>query len=115
MSDTMEARMTTRKETHSQQLPAGGGALRALAKSRLTDKSVGRLKEVGGALAAAKDKKVSGRISGELLATVKQRLGVTSDTEAIEMALVNMAITDDFGTWLVDQAGQLDQDFELEL
>ncbi len=90
-----------------------GGGLGQLSKSRLSVNTIGRLRGVADTLARGKDKRVSGRISGALLATVKERLGVTSDTEAIEMALVNMAITDDFGTWLVDQAGRLDQAFEL--
>lgn len=81
----------------------------------LSVKSVGRLRAVGRTFGDTKDKRVSGRISAELLATVKHRLGVASDTEAIEMALANIVVTEDFGTWLVDQAGQLDQDFELEL
>lgn len=106
--------MTTRKETPHEP-PSVTISLQTLAKSRLSGKSVSRLRMAGGIFGVSKDRKVSGRISGELLATVKNRLGVTSDTEAIEMALVNMAITDDFGTWLVDQSGQLDEDFELGL
>ncbi len=89
--------------------------LKSLAKTRMTDKAVARLRSVRIALGATKDKKVSGRISGDLLGTVKARLGVTSDTEAIEMALANMAVTDDFGAWLVDQGGELSKDFKLEL
>jgi len=108
--------MSTRKETSSKPaLDDASAVLRAVAGVRLTGQSVSRLRAVGHALGAIKDKRVSGRISGELLAAVKHRLGVNSDTEAIEIALANMAITDDFGTWLVDQAGQLDPDFELEL
>lgn len=108
--------MTTRKETIGKPTPDdGAAALRAVAGARLTGQSVSRLRAVVHAYGDLKDKRVSGRISGELLAAVKHHLGVTSDTEAIEIALANMAITDDFGTWLVDQAGQLDPDFELEL
>ncbi len=81
----------------------------------LRQETVRRLKAAGQGFGARKDRKVSGRISGELLAVVKRRLGVSSDTEAIEMALVNMALTDDYGAWLVDQAGRLDPDFKLEL
>ena len=106
--------MTSRKETRHEP-PSAAIPLQTLAKSRLTAKSVSRLRMAGGIFGVSKDKKVSGRISGELLATVKNRLGITSDTEAIEMALVNMAITDDFGMWLIDQSGQLDKDFELGL
>jgi hypothetical protein len=89
--------------------------MRIPAPTPLSEKSIDRLRAVGRAFGEAKDKRVSGRISAELLAAAKHRLGATSDTEAIEMALANMVVTDDFGTWLVDQAGQLDQDFELGL
>ncbi len=96
-------------------VPPSAEIPRSLSRLRLTEGSVERLRGVRLAFGTAKDKKVSGRISGDLLGTVKQRLGVTSDTEAIEMALANMAITDDFGSWLVDQSGQLSEDFQLEL
>ena len=108
--------MTARKETISKPTPdAGATALSAAPGAQLTGQSVSRLRAVAHAYGDLKDKRVSGRVSGKLLAAVKHHLGVTSDTEAIEIALANMAITDDFGTWLVDQAGQLDPDFELEL
>jgi len=81
----------------------------------LTVETVKRLKAAGNAFGVRKDKRVSGRISGELLAAAKQRLGVASDTETIELALVNMALADDYGAWLITQAGRLDVDFKLEL
>ena len=107
--------MAAREKVQSHTAEQDKEFAQALGKLRLTNDSVERLRGVRVALGPVKNKKVSGRISGELLGTVKQRLGVTSDTEAIEMALANMAITDDFGAWLVDQAGQLSEDFELEL
>jgi hypothetical protein len=89
--------------------------VQASGHTRLSPRSIGRLRAIGRTFGEVKDKRVSGRISAELLATVKHRLGGASDTEAIEMALANMVVTEDFGTWLIDQADQLDQDFELEL
>ena len=90
-------------------------SLELLSKTRLSFRSIAKLKQFAATLAVGKDKRVSGRISGELLAAVKHRLGAASDTGTIEMALVNMVIADDFGTWLVDQAGRLDEDFDLGL
>ena len=81
----------------------------------LTAETVKRLKAAGNSFGLRKDKRISGRISCELLAAAKQRLGVASDTETIELALVNMALADDYGAWLVAQAGRLDTDFRLEL
>lgn len=102
--------MATRKQTPSAAAPGEDAPL-----PPLSVKTIGRLRSVGRAFGDAKDKRISGRISAALLATVKHRLSVASDTEAIEIALANMAVTEDFGTWLVEQAGQLDPDFELEL
>lgn len=87
----------------------------ATTETPLTAETVKRLKAAGNTFGVRKDKRVSGRISGELLAAAKQRLGVVSDTETIELALVNMAFADDYGAWLVAQAGRLDTDFKLEL
>ncbi len=107
--------MMTRKMEKADIKADGEELLKSLGKVRMTDKTVARLRDVRVELGSVKDKRVSGRISGNLLGTFKARLGVTSDTEAIEMALANMAITDDFGVWLVDQAGALSADFTLEL
>ena len=87
----------------------------AASEPPLAAETVKRLKAAGSAFGVRKDKRVSGRISGELLAAAKQRLGVASDTETIELALVNMALADDYGAWLIVQAGRLDTDFKLEL
>jgi len=88
--------------------------LRDLARNRLTDESVGRLRILRGTLAPTKDRKISARVSGDLLAAVKERLGGVSDAEAIEMALVTLAETDDFGSWMEANAGRLDEDFDLD-
>jgi len=76
--------------------------LRDLARNRLTDESVGRLRILRGTLAPTKDRKISARLGG------------VSDAEAIEMALVTLAETDDFGSWMEANAGRLDEDFDLD-
>jgi hypothetical protein len=94
---------------------SGSDAAPVAAEPGLSAETVARLKVAGRAFGGRKDKRVSGRISGQLLAAAKQRLGVASDTETIELALVNMAFADDFGMWLTAQAGRLDADAALEL
>jgi hypothetical protein len=89
-------------------------AVAAAADLPLTAETLKRLRTAGRVFGVAKDKRVSGRISGDLLAAAKQRLGVASDTEVIELALVHVALADDYGAWLVAQAGRLDADFTLE-
>jgi hypothetical protein len=107
--------VTTRKPVEAKSGAVGKELLESLGKTRMTDRALARLHSVRVELGSIKDKKVSGRISGDLLSAVKARLGVVSDTEAIEMALANMAVTDDFGSWLIDQGGALSADFKLEL
>lgn len=105
--------MAVRKQSAADAEPVQQLSLEALAQAPLTGVSLKKLRSVDRGLGLKKDRKVSGRISGALLAAVKHRLGVQSDTEAIELSLVNMAIADDYGAWLVAQAGQLDEDFQL--
>ena len=89
--------------------------LASLGRSPFTQATVDGLRKLRFSFKSSKGKKVSARISEDLLNTVKARLNVSTDTEAMELALVNMATTDDFGKWLVGQSGSLTQDFSLEL
>ena len=81
----------------------------------LSEQIVSELRQVGHTFGPGKNKRISGRVSEDLMAAVKNRLGVTSDTEAIEMALAGIVLADDFGIWLTDQSGALDEGFGLEL
>ncbi|MCE7029906.1 hypothetical protein [Jiella avicenniae] len=47
-------------------------------------------------LTVAKDGRIAGRISSELIAKAKAKTGLTSDTELLEFALATVAIEDDF-------------------
>jgi hypothetical protein len=60
---------------------------------------------------AKKDARIGGRISRKLVRIAKRKTGITSDSALIEAGLLNLATEDDFGRWLVDQAGRLDKDF----
>ena len=50
-----------------------------------------------------------------LVVAAKARTGVESDSELLQLALATLAVGDDFGKWLLAQAGRLDPDFALEL
>lgn len=79
----------------------------------------GQVKEIArakGLLATgAKNRMVSARLDEALIAAAKQRTGITSDTELIEIAIASLAVGDDFGEWLLAQEGRLDPEFRLEL
>jgi len=58
---------------------------------------------------------LSVRLDEALVEAAKARTGITSDTELAEFALVSVALGDDYGEWLLSQAGGLDPSFELDL
>jgi hypothetical protein len=68
-----------------------------------------------GALAGARSQKLSTRVDPGLIAAARQRTGLRSDSDLINAALAVIAAGDDFGAWLVRQAGRLPEDFELAL
>jgi hypothetical protein len=57
--------------------------------------------------------KLGGRINAELLDAVKHRLGLASDAMAVELALVHLLSVEAVEPW-ADEAGALDQDFEMD-
>jgi len=61
-----------------------------------------------------KDTRVGGRVPHQLLDAAKARSGITSTTALLEYALAKVAIEDDFGQFLVSQAGTVDPDLDLE-
>jgi len=58
---------------------------------------------------------LSARLDEALVAAAKARTGIESDTELAEFALASLAIGDDYGEWILSQAGRLGGDFELDL
>ena len=68
-----------------------------------------------GLLGAVKDKRLTGRISSELVEAAKKRAHVSSDTELIELALSRLALEDDFGARLVRRKGSLPRDLDLAI
>ncbi len=51
----------------------------------------------------------------ELLAAAAARLGVTSQTEVLNAGLAVLAGADTFGAWLLDQAGTLEADLDVDV
>ncbi|MFB9984880.1 hypothetical protein ACFSOZ_23025 [Mesorhizobium newzealandense] len=66
-----------------------------------------------GLLGAAKNTRLSGRVSSELIEAAKKRAHVSSDTELLELALSRLALEDDFGPRLVGRKGSIPADIDL--
>jgi hypothetical protein len=71
--------------------------------------------ERSGALVGARSLKLSTRVDPGLIEAARRRTGLRSDSDLINAALAVIAAGDDFGTWLIGQAGRLPEDFELAL
>jgi hypothetical protein len=68
-----------------------------------------------GLLGHAKNARVAGRVSSELIAAAKKRAGLSSDTDVIEIALARLALEDDFGARLVRSKGSVPRDINIEI
>lgn len=66
-----------------------------------------------GMLGETKDTRIASRVSSDLLAAARRRSGSNSDSEVIEIALVTLALEDDFGDKLVRRKGTVPDDLEL--
>ncbi len=71
-----------------------------------------RTQGVGG---GRKGRAVSARVDPELLAAAGARLGVTSQTEVLNAGLAVLAGVDTFGAWLLDQAGALEANLDVDV
>ena len=71
-----------------------------------------RAKGIG---AGRKGQAVSVRVNPDLLAAAAARLGVASQTEVLHAGLAVLAGADTFGAWLLDQAGTLDSDLDVDV
>lgn len=91
-------------------VPEPAGSAEAVAHLR----DVLRAAEQSGLLAGPRSVTVRGRMTPALVARAKERAGVTSDTELVELALANLAMADDYGEWLVKNRASVDPDIDLE-
>jgi len=62
-----------------------------------------------------KDSRIAGRVNSDLVRRAKRKSGITSDSALFEAGLLRLAAADDFGRWIVAQAGRLEQDFDIGL
>ena len=67
-----------------------------------------------GFLRGKRTRLVRGRMPSALVAKAKARTGVQSDTELIELALANLAVADDYASWLLAHWGTVSKDIDLE-
>lgn len=64
-------------------------------------------------LMLAKDGRIAGRVSRELIAKAKARTGLQSDTELVEFALATVALDDGFAEAFHKVRGSVDPDLDL--
>src|SRR5690349_13566789 len=77
-------------------------------------KSVLVIAEEKGLLRGTRTKVVRGRMPEALVSKAKERTGLKSDTDLLEVALANLAVADDYPDWLLSQRGAVSQDLDLE-
>jgi hypothetical protein len=66
-----------------------------------------------GRLHGRRTKRLSARVDPGLLEAAKAKSGIQNDSDLINAALAVIAQPDNFGAWLIAQAGRLPPDFEL--
>jgi hypothetical protein len=57
---------------------------------------------------------VRGRMPEALVTRAKNRTGIESDTNLIEVALASIAVADDYADWLLSQHGTVGSESDLE-
>lgn len=88
----------------------GDRVVRKLADSTMVEAVMRSAANEG--LTEAKDGRIAGRVSSELIAKAKARTGITSDTELLEFALANVAIEDRFAEAFHAVRGSIDADID---
>jgi hypothetical protein len=89
-------------------------------RDRLSGARSGKLREVmtiaeqEGLLSGERTQVIRGRMPRALVARAKNRTGIASDTDLIEIALANIAVADDYTDWLLSQRGTIPAEVDLE-
>src|SRR5215469_17810369 len=89
-------------------------------RDRLRNARSGKLREVmtiaeqEGLLSGERTQVIRGRMPRALVARAKNRTGIASDTDLIEIALANIAVADDYTDWLLSQRGTVPGGVDLE-
>lgn len=60
-----------------------------------------------------KSSRIGGRVSAALIEQAKKRTGIEGDTDLIEFALANVALTDDFSKVFKESRGKIDPTLKL--
>ena len=60
-----------------------------------------------------KSGRIGGRVSAALIEQAKKQTGIEGDTDLIEFALANVALTDDFSKVFRDSRGKVDPTLKL--
>jgi hypothetical protein len=80
----------------------------------LRNQAIRESARAAGLLGTAKNARVAGRVSAELIAAAKKSANLASDSDLIEIALAKLALEDDFGAKLVRRKGSLGRDLEID-
>ena len=89
-------------------------------RDRLRNARSGKLREVmtiaeqEGLLSGERTQVIRGRMPRALVTRAKNRTGIASDTDLIEIALANIAVADDYTDWLLAQRGTVPDEVDLE-
>jgi hypothetical protein len=80
----------------------------------------GRLREIltvaqeRGLLSGARTHVIRGRMPVGLVEQAKLKSGISSDSKLLEVALANLAVSDEYAQWLLAQRGTISPELNLE-
>jgi hypothetical protein len=109
VSAVVRLRSVGRKNTTS----TAGRSRKALAALR--NQATLESARAAGLLGTAKNARIAGRVSALLVAAAKRSASVSSDTDLIEVALVRLALEEEFGAKLVRNKGSILRELDIEL
>ncbi len=110
------ATISTQREAIKATRKSGDRVRRISAK----DSAQGSLSEVltlaeeRGLLAGSRTHVLRGRMPVGLVEQAKLKTGISSDSKLLEAALANLALSDDYGQWLLSQRGTVSPELDLE-
>jgi hypothetical protein len=70
--------------------------------------------EERGLLAGSRTHVLRGRMPVGLVQQAKLKSGISSDSKLLEAALANLAVSDDYAQWLLEQRGTVNPELDLE-
>lgn len=70
--------------------------------------------EKEGLLTGRRTHMLRGRMPQALVRRAKERTGIDSDTDLLELALATIAVQDDYVDWLLSQKGTISHEVDLE-